>query len=193
MLDEWIRRSRDSGEENNSILKGNKSRYILVIIICLGLLALLWPVGKVEKPGTPDVGRAPATSTGVSVKSQLTADLESILSRIDGAGKVEVSLTLSSEGVKSYASNRRNEKRTTEETGAQGLKKTSQEENLVEDLAVSSGSPLIVEDKFPQVLGVLVVADGARQQAVQEKLTDAAATLLNIPAHRVRVLPRKGE
>ncbi|MEN6348389.1 MAG: hypothetical protein ABFD08_03180 [Syntrophomonas sp.] len=191
MLDEWIRKSREL-EDNNSFLKGGKSRYVMVIIICLGILALLWPVSKVEKPSTA-VSNSPAANEGASLKTQLTADLESILSQVDGAGKVEVSLTLSSDGVKSYASNRRDEKRETEETDAKGLKKNSQEENLVQDLAVSSGSPLLVEEKFPQVLGVLVVADGARKQTVQENLTDAAATLLNIPAHRVRVLPRKGE
>lgn len=193
MLDEWIRRSQDKGEDKQSFLKGKKNRYIIVIVICLGLLALLWPVSKVEKSAAPLIATGKAVTAEGSVKAQLSAELESILSEIDGAGQVEVALTLSSEGEKTYASNRRDEKRETEEIQAQGSKKMSREENLVQDLAVSAGSPLLIEDKFPEVLGVLVVADGANQKAVQEKLSDATATLLNISANKVRVMPRKGE
>ncbi|MDD3024557.1 MAG: hypothetical protein PHE26_11730, partial [Syntrophomonadaceae bacterium] len=151
MLDEWIRRGEDSGEFSQRFLKGKKSRYIMVIMICLGLLALLWPVGRVDN-AAPLAGSDKVMPEG-TVKAQLTAELEAILSEIDGAGKVEVGLTLSSEGIKSYASNRRDEKRETEESEAQGIKKKSREENLVQDLAVSSGSPLLIEDKFPKVLG----------------------------------------
>ncbi|MDD3268447.1 MAG: hypothetical protein PHX14_03930 [Syntrophomonadaceae bacterium] len=192
MLDEWIRRGQDSGEDSWAWLKGKKSRYIMVIMICLGLLALLWPVSRVEKAAVPLAGNEKLLTEG-SVKAQLTAELESILAAIDGAGRVEVCLTLSSEGVKSYASNRRDEKRETEESEAREIKKKSREENIVQDLAVSSGAPLLIEEKFPKVLGVLVVADGANQKVVQEELSDATATLLNIPVHKVRVMPRKGE
>lgn len=192
MLDEWIRRGQENGEDNQPFFKGKKSRYIMVIMICLGLLALLWPIGQVEKNAAPLTGTKKAALGEGSVKAQLTAELESILSEIDGAGRVEVGLTLSSEGVKSYATNRRDEKRETQENEAQGVKKTSREENLVQDIAVSSGAPLLVEDKFPKILGVLVVADGANRKTVQENLSDATATLLNIPVYKVRVMPRKG-
>lgn len=192
VLDEWIRRGQDSSEDNRPFFKGRKSRYIMVVMICLGLLALLWPITKVEKTAQPLAGVEKATSGEGSVKAQLTAELESILSEIDGAGRVEVGLTLSSEGVKSYASNRRDEKRETQENEAQAVKKTSREESRVQDLAVSSGAPLLVENKSPKVLGVLVVADGANRKVVQENLSDATATLLNIPVYKVRVMPRKG-
>lgn len=191
MLDEWLRKSQD-GPGRNSWFSGKKNRYILVILICFGLLALIWPVSKVEKkPPAPASGEY-QRQEAKSIKSQMAGELEAILSEINGAGKVEVSLSLSSDGHKTFASNRRDEKRETEESQARGIKKNSSEESRVEDLAVSSGAPVLVEERFPEVLGVLVVADGGGRAEVKERLTDATATLLNISPHRVRVMPRKG-
>ncbi|HCF51291.1 MAG TPA: stage III sporulation protein AG, partial [Syntrophomonas sp.] len=51
---------------------------------------------------------------------------------------------------------------------------------------------LLVEEKTPEVLGVLVVAAGASNVAVKEQLSSATATLLNIPLHRVMVVAGKG-
>jgi stage III sporulation protein AG len=36
------------------------------------------------------------------------------------------------------------------------------------------------------------VADGADNPVVREQLTDAVVTLMNVPPHKVRVLPRQG-
>lgn len=191
MLEEWIRGHR--GGEEKSANKSKKSKYLLVILICLGLLALLWPVTKTEKPTPQVTGVEKALTNSDNSKTQLALELESILAQIEGAGEVDVSLTLSSDGKKTYASNIRNEKRDIEENDSRGLKKKSVEQNLVHDLAVSSGNPLIIEQEYPQVIGVLVVADGGSQPDVCEKLTDATATLLNISPHKVSVMPRKGD
>ncbi len=59
-------------------------------------------------------------------------------------------------------------------------------------MAVSSGNPLLLEEKMPEILGVLIVADGADDPQVKENLTNAASTLLDISPHRVRVMPREG-
>ena len=45
---------------------------------------------------------------------------------------------------------------------------------------------------MPEILGVLVVADGAQDPQVKENLAQATATLLDISPHRVRVMPREG-
>jgi len=70
--------------------------------------------------------------------------------------------------------------------------KTTVEENTSNDLSVSSGNPILLEIKGPQVIGVLVVADGARDAFVREKLMQATATLLDVPLYKVQVMPREG-
>ncbi|NLG32434.1 MAG: hypothetical protein GX550_02840 [Syntrophomonadaceae bacterium] len=188
MLDEWIRKTKDTDGEKKTLFTGKNRKYVLIILICIGLLALLWPTSN-RSQLTP----LPAS---LEVESQnrpaYTMELESILSQIEGAGEVKVSITLVSDGVKTYATNVRNETRETKESDSKGVTKNSREENLSQDIAVSSGNPLLIEEKYPEVLGVLIVSDGASSPVVQEKLVNATATLLNISSHKVRVMPRKG-
>lgn len=190
MLDEWVR-GWNGGKEGGSIwFKGRKSKYLLVIVICLGLLALLWPVAKTDKKTPAQTERE--TPSSADIKNRTAVDLEKILSRIEGAGKVEVSISLASDGSKTYACNTRSEKNTIEERDPKGSSKTTSQENTSHDLAVSGGTPLLLENRAPEVLGVLVVADGAVDARVRERLMNATATLLNVPSHKVRVMPREG-
>lgn len=106
---------------------------------------------------------------------------------------MSVSISLRSDGLKNYASNTQNEVRETSEQDRNGGDRKIREENMSSDVAVSGGSALLVEEKAPEILGVLVVAEGAGNASVKEELSDATATLLDISPHQVRVLPRKGE
>lgn len=192
MLEEWL---RGKGTRNRSETGGgwtNKpiSKYIMIGAVCLGLLALIWPMGRNNSSVAVREVSA-GKSDASSMKSEMSANLESILSKVEGAGRVEVSLSLASDGLKSYASNSRDESREiTEGSSSSGSKLTS-EETKVRDLAVSSGNPLLVENKTPEILGVLVVADGADTPEVAERLMEATATLLNISPHQVSVMPRE--
>ncbi|MEQ8174411.1 MAG: hypothetical protein ABRQ26_05000 [Syntrophomonadaceae bacterium] len=191
MLEEWIREFKaDAGKMQ--WLKRFRGKHLLVVLVCLGMLALLWPVTSTEeaKQAVSDSYQSDA-GTG-TIKRQTTAALEGILAQISGAGKVQVSITLASDGSKSYATNTRQEKRTTEEKDAKGVVKTTVEENTSNDLSVSSGNPLLLETKGPEIIGVLVVADGARDAFVREKLMQATATLLDVPLYKVQVMPREG-
>ena len=186
MLYEWIR-GENNNDEGRSLFPGKKSRYILVIAICLGLLALIWPITRTDKTSNTGI-RTSEISNGKKLNRELALELEHILSRIDGAGTVKVSITLASGGLKTYAANTRNESRAIEESQNGANKKTT-ESNVARDLAVSGGAPLLVENKTPAVMGVLVVAEGATSPTIQEKLVQATATLLNIAPHQVCVMP----
>lgn len=188
MLHEWIRGENNDGGDRPTF-PGKKSKYILVIAICLGLLALIWPVTRTDKVSNNNTAvRSSEISTDKKLNRELASELEYILSRIDGAGKVKVSISLASGGLRTYAANTRNESRSIEESQSGANKKTT-ETNVSRDLAVSAGAPLLVENKTPEVMGVLVVAEGATSAIVQEKLVQATATLLNISPHQVCVMP----
>lgn len=191
MLDEWVRSLTGDNEEGASFFKSKKGRYLIIIAISLGLLALVWkPAPNVDNQSPKEMlQQLPANS---SVKAQLTQELKIILSQIEGAGQVEVSITLASDGEKSYASNSVDEKREIEESNPQGTVQETVETKRSRDLAVTSGDALLIENKFPQVIGVLVVAEGAKYPVVKERLTAATATLLDIPSHKVSVMPGQG-
>lgn len=189
MLEEWIRGSQ-KGDESKEGPDWNKwSRYLLALVVCIGLLALIWPTGKSEPA---KVSVSSSQSSVEQAEQKLSQELETILSQIDGAGQVGVSITLSSNGQKNYASNNKNEIRETSEQD-NGTDRKIREENLSSDIAVSGSSALLVEEKAPVVVGVLVVAEGAKDAAIKEELTTATATLLNIPEHQISVVARKEE
>lgn len=191
MLDEWIRNHNENGKKVFTENWNNKRRNIFLVgMICIGIIALLWPSQPISAPQAVPERNLPSDSVDLA-KAQLADELESILSQIDGAGKVQVSITLSSDGKKQYASKTVDEKRDTKETDRNGGERNIKEENLSTDLAVSGGQAILIESQAPEVLGVLVVAEGARDVIIKEKLNDATATLLNISPHQVRVLPRK--
>jgi stage III sporulation protein AG len=188
-LEEWIRGIKEETGEKFS-LRGKKGRYLIVILVCLGLLALLWPTknNSALQNGLPKAGNAEKES---GIKAQMQAELETILSQVDGAGQVEVSLTLASDGLKKYAVNLKDETRQTEEKDYKGIERTINEQSTVQDLAVSGGDSLLVEQKSPEVVGVLVVAEGAKDPLIKEELTNITATLLNLSVHKVRVVARR--
>ena len=117
--------------------------------------------------------------------------MQSILSQVEEPA-VGVSNYLKSNGSKNYARNDKMNQETSEQDRYGGDRKR-REENMSSDIAVSGSSALLVEEKAPEILGVLVVAEGAGDAAVKEQLTDATATLLNVSPHQVRVVTRKEE
>jgi stage III sporulation protein AG len=195
VLDEWKRKISDYSEKGVWGSWGKKSRYLVVaVVVCLGLLTIMWPQST-SSPTPPVSSASPAPSSdGVAqAKANLTQELENILSQVDGAGKVQVSITLRSDGLKSYARNTKDDVKETQESGSSSGAGTIKEENQSSDIAVSGGAALLVEDSAPEVVGVLVVAEGAQDSKIKEQLTDATTTLLNISPYQVRVVARKGE
>ena len=60
-----------------------------------------------------------------------------------------------------------------------------------QERTTGSALPVVRSFREPQIQGVLVVADGAKDIAVKKTLIEAVTTLFNIPYHKVAVLPRK--
>ncbi len=188
MLEEW---KRKWGQASSSQAGGRYGLYLLVAAVCLGLLALLWP--SADTRSVPESPPAVSQAGGVyQARAALAADLERILSQVEGAGPVQVSITLSSDGLRSYARNTKTEHRVTQEADRMGGDREVTEANQNSDIAISGGAALLVEDSAPQVGGVLVVAEGAADNRVKERLTDATTVLLNVSPHQVRVETRKG-
>lgn len=191
MWKEWKDKINSYLKNSDDSNHAKKGTYLIIAAICVGLLSLLWTPEPSVSPQITASAQMPAE--GVSkAKAELAGELEYILSQVEGAGTVQVSITLSSDGVKNYARNTQTERRQTEEADLSGGNRNISEENEGSDIAVSGGSALLVEDNAPQIVGVLIVAEGAVNSQVKERLTDAATTLLNIAPHQVRVIARKG-
>jgi stage III sporulation protein AG len=122
--------------------------------------------------------------------------LQTILSQIQGVGKVDVMVTYSatSEKVPAYDV-KRSQDETDEKDSEGGTRKMRAEEyesNLVyEDSSTGGKTPVILKKLVPEIRGVLVVAEGAENVEVRDRICKAVTVVLDISAHKVQVVQRK--
>lgn len=123
---------------------------------------------------------------------QLEKRLSELLTRVEGAGKVEVIITLRSSIERVVEKDIGTQQSETQETDAQGGNRTvgsaSTNEGTVYVTEGSSSAPYVVKTISPAVEGVVVLAQGAGIGSVSNELSEAVQVLLGIEAHRVKIL-----
>lgn len=179
---DWLRKWLAAQDES-----GGTMRMVLMAAVVIGVLIMVWPVFNFQRQDS-------AVST-VAASTLPTSDLEKrlsvVLSNIQGAGQVELTLFYASSGSKEYAVDKDEEVRETNETSQGGIKRVIKETRVSEQMAGNNQQGLLVDARSPEVVGALVVADGAQQAAVREEIAQALISLLDLPAHRITVLPRQ--
>lgn len=121
--------------------------------------------------------------------------LEKILSQIKGVGKVKVMVTLEDTVERIPAINTTNSSETTSEKDAQGgVREVIREDNTKQVVVNNSGSSkslVVIKEVNPKIKGVIVVAQGAEDIYVKERLYLAVKTVLDIQGNRVEIYPSK--
>ncbi|MCL6639637.1 MAG: hypothetical protein K6T80_08185, partial [Firmicutes bacterium] len=114
--------------------------------------------------------------------------------RVEGAGRVEVSVRLQASTRAEYAVNTTSGKKTTQEKDQSGGSRVITEDTGSGQLVMNrSGqgieAPVVERETAPQVAGVLVVAEGAGDAAVKAKLFEASRVALGIEPQKILVVP----
>lgn len=156
------------------VSKKNNLTIIIILIIGVALMLFSSSGTQIKKSGrTPDV-------------QSDEERLEEILSDIDGAGKVSVMITYYGTGEKSLAYE------ITESSSNTSRDGFGENENSIDKKAVlSNGEPLITEESYPKVKGVVVTAEGADDAAVRLKLLKAVSTVMDVGEHRVCIYSKR--
>lgn len=188
--------------------KNNKLGENLVILIIIGIIIIIAAStlfdntnGKkkqAEETVLPEESKTAMIQGKVSgdEKSELEANLEEVLSQINGAGKVTVMVTyFSGKELVPYYDTKKSDNQTDEKDSTGGTRKQTQgsfETSLAyEEVSNGVKKPIIVKELNPQVKGVVVIADGATDMVVKENLMNAVKVLLDVPVHRIQVFQRK--
>lgn len=170
-----------------------KNKNNLYIILVLGILILI--VSNLLFSPKSRQEEQPKTQTAVK---QNAADqekrLEDILSKVKGAGNVEVMMTYDSGPEKITVQNAKTTQSNQEEPQTQGgMRKTGETTSDTQTVMVTEGGqsqPFVSKEIEPKIRGVLVVADGAGDNSVKIDLTNAVASVLDVPYHRIQVLQK---
>ena len=113
--------------------------------------------------------------------SEYVTDLEnkikSVISKIEGTGECEVIITFAGGVQQEYAFSSENQ-----QNGEISTNKTT--------LTLVSGKPVVIQEKMPEVQGVVVVAEGAGKADVKLKITKAVQALLKVPNGNIEVFKR---
>ncbi|NLN64060.1 MAG: stage III sporulation protein AG [Clostridiaceae bacterium] len=179
--------------------KGRRGIENLVIILILGVIIIIVASSfftEDEKEDKPQETIAITSKLPVDELLEFERRLEQILSEIEGAGQVKVMITRVSDGEVVHAYNQIEESSLQEEQNETGvLKKTDEirKERELVFMDAESGKriPVVTKTYHPEIMGVVVVADGAGSNLIRQNITDAVEALLGIPVHRIRVLKRK--
>lgn len=106
----------------------------------------------------------------------LETKLSDRLSELDGAGKVNVII--------SVKSGMRSEIATEKQVGGIGDRTT-------ETPVLISGKPLVLGEIYPEICGVIIMAKGAENIKVRLSLIMAAQTFLDVSSDKIQVLPMR--
>jgi len=151
------------------------TNYLYVILIIGVAVMLLCAGGNKKKEETPSKITAYTPSE--------EEKLEKILSQIDGVGEASVMITYFASSEKSLAYEKKTDRRGETSQGYGG-------ESSDEKAVLSDGEPVIVREIYPEVKGVVVIAEGAEIPSVKQAICEAVSTSLGTGMHRICVLPK---
>ncbi len=154
---------------------GKKYKYV-VLVLLIGIALLLYPSDEGEEQPRQTVEE----SSDEEYKQSLQTQLAAMLSRIDGAGAVEVMLTLEYGSRTEYQTDTQTE--TTDDRSSQEQKTVILSEGSAYDKAAVSAV------RYPRFQGALVICQGADQPSVRLNIMNAVSALTGLGSDRITVV-----
>lgn len=159
-----------------SVLKTNRKVQIgLAILFAVILLVIYFSFQGSSNEQTEN--QPTVASSAEQYASSLENKLENLLSTVKGAGKVSVAITLENGFEYVYA---------TEES----VKETSSGTQTTTSVVLVNGEPVLTQEIFPTIKGVLVTASGADDITVKLNLLNAINSAVEVSNDNIIILAR---
>lgn len=205
MLKESIKKFKESiskqKEQNNKKNIENLVVFLILLIITIIAINTIWG-GKKEETNQENGNtsyKKLAENINDSIDSNnsqlneynLEENLEDILSKITGVGKVKVLVTYSetSEVVAMY--NEKNTLNNTEETDTNGgvrkIEQTDTDKEIIYEEKNGQKTPITQKVIMPKIEGAIVTAEGASNPAIKTNIIQAVSAATGISTYRIQV------
>ncbi len=168
-------------EMKKVIQKVGVMRLVLVVVCGILLLFLSYP-GSSGEPDTEPADTKEVmneTTTLEDYKKAREEELKELLQKVDGVGKAEVMITLKAS----------NEKVTLKDNSSRG--ETSEEKTVLVENSDRDSSPYIIQEKEPEIEGIVIVCEGGYDSVIKREITDAACALFSIESHKIKIMKSK--
>lgn len=161
-----------------------------IVVVGVGFMLVQPPknnsseISRTKQISTPYIEEETTHSNQNQYTSNVEQRLQQILSQVEGAGAVEVFITLD-----------RSSKIIVAESITEDIK--SDQQRTVKSpitLRVEGGSkevPLVLAEYEPELRGVLIVAPGATNPDIRYQILRATQTVLQIPMYKIEVLAKE--
>ena len=190
---------KDKEEGNNKKKIENLVFFVVVLIITIVVINVIWNDKNTSK-NTKEVdnnkklavvNQVQTQTEQVSQEQTLSQELESILSRIQGVGDVNVFINYSesSEVVAMYNENSKSS--TTEETDTSGGVRKVQETDSQKDIIYQENdgvkTPMTKKVVEPKIEGAIITAKGANNIDVKTNIIQAVEAVTGLATHKIQV------
>ncbi len=163
-------------EHITGILK--KYKYVAAVLL-IGMVLLLWPSeSKKEAPK-----QTAQTWDDATYAAQVEQRLREMLERVNGAGRVEVMLTLQSGARTQYQMDT--------QTDTDGERSSVERKTVILSEGSAYDEAAVSEVYYPQFQGALIVCEGADSASVRLKLIEAVTALTGLGSDRITVVKMK--
>lgn len=166
------------------IFKRDKKLFLIFILAVIGIVLLLLSeffdnnsIGK-EKESVP---------SGNDYVTMIENKLSEIVSSVDGAGKVDVMVTIETGEENVYA----RQVKTDEEKNDNKSSSDYEYEYIVIKTGSSTESGMLLKVIEPNIRGVAIVCDGGDNAAVRENIINIVSAVLDIKTNKISVCKRK--
>lgn len=162
-------------DDFKNMLSEKKMKLILAAGIFLGVVLIVVSNRYSDPPVDNKQTEEIIVTENPTSDTSLEYRLKILLSRVNGVGEAEVFLTYSS----------------TEEKLALKDKEINGTEQTIMKSSSGNTEPYIYKSIYPEISGVIIVAQGGDNDDVKAAIADAVSAVLELPIHRVKILKMK--
>ena len=179
--------------KNHSFKQWDKTQWTILILAGILLMVIAIPTEeKRDREVTLEEREENVSLNEESYAESLERRLQNKLSKIEGAGRVEVMITLENYWESVVEKDNADSTSRRVQEGAEGRNTTEETrevhmETVYQD-ADRGKEPFVGSEKTPKIAGVLVVAQGADKTAVKQNISDAVMALFQIDVNRIKVV-----
>lgn len=182
----------------DGLTKEKREKAVILFLLGLFFLVAATPVSRLSpkrEKTTKQTGETMTKTemqTGDAYLAELENKLKKTIEGMDGAGNVAVMITLKDKGEKILDKNHPYES-DVEKDGAERIERTNIRSDQQTVLVEQEGntSPIIVQEMYPDIEGVLVVCSGGDDPALALRIKEAVSALFSIDDHKVVVCRSK--
>ena len=176
--------------------KWDRSQWSILILTGILLMVIALPTGnKKEKEENLQQEEEKSVQSAMDKEDyikELELRLKDTLSKIEGAGRVEVMITLEDLGESVVEKDTVNETSDLQESDSAGGNRTERNAQTTRSSVYQEGddgkTPFVGKEIEPKVAGVLIVAQGGENTAVKQNISEAVMALFQIDVNRIKVV-----